>query len=227
MKSWIPNGITLGNLILGCWAILFLPENPIYSIYCVIGAAILDFFDGFAARLLHVSSPLGGQLDSLADVVSFGVVPSLWAYHLLPHEGILQVLPFIIAAGAAYRLARFNLDPNNNSGHFKGLPVPSNALIWMGVAGFSYSSYVEIPTIATVALVFITTFLMVSTTPLLSLKFKGLGWKGQEIIWILLLSSLTILVISLIVFKSFYLGIIGVMAMYLILSLSYYKKISS
>jgi CDP-diacylglycerol--serine O-phosphatidyltransferase len=137
------------------------------------------------------------------------------------------VLPFIIAAGAAYRLARFNLDPNNNSGHFKGLPVPSNAMIWMGVVGFSYSSYVEIPTIATVALVFITTFLMVSTTPLLSLKFKGLGWKGQEIIWILLLSSLTILVISLIVFKSFYLGIIGVMAMYLILSLSYYKKISS
>ena len=95
MKSWIPNGITLGNLILGCWAILFLPDYPLLSIYCVIGAAILDFFDGFAARLLHVSSPLGGQLDSLADVVSFGVVPSIWAYHLLPHSGINSFLPLI------------------------------------------------------------------------------------------------------------------------------------
>ncbi len=227
MKSWIPNSITLGNLILGCWAILFLPENPIYSIYCVIGAAVLDFFDGFTARLLKVSSPLGGQLDSLADVVSFGVVPSLWAYHLLPHQGVLQILPFIIAAGAAYRLARFNLDPNNNSGHFKGLPVPSNAMIWMGVVGFSYNSYVDVPVAITVGIIFITTFLMISTTPLLGLKFKGFKWKNQEIIWILLVSALIILASSILIYKSFYLGIMGVMAMYLILSLSYYKKISS
>ncbi|MEY4331155.1 MAG: CDP-diacylglycerol--serine O-phosphatidyltransferase [Bacteroidota bacterium] len=227
MKSWIPNGITLGNLILGCWAILFLPDYPLLSIYCVIGAAILDFFDGFAARLLHVSSPLGGQLDSLADVVSFGVVPSIWAYHLLPHSGINSFLPFLIAAGAAYRLARFNLDPANSSGHFKGLPVPSNAMIWMGITGLANASYIEIPVPLVYFLIALTTLLMVSTTPLLSLKFKGLGWKGQEIIWILLLSSLLIIGMGYFFFKSIYVGLIGVMAVYLILSLSYYKKISS
>lgn len=227
MKSWIPNGITLGNLILGCWAILFIPVNPIYSIYCVIGAAILDFFDGFAARLLGVSSPLGAQLDSLADVVSFGVVPSLWAYHLLPHSGINSFLPFLIAAGAAYRLARFNLDPANSSGHFKGLPVPSNAMIWMGVVGLANTSYIDIPVSIVYFLIALTTLLMISTTPLLSLKFKGMGWKGQEIIWTLIISSVLILGIAYFFFESIYLGLMGVMAMYLILSLSYYKKISS
>ncbi len=227
MIAWIPNGITLGNLVLGCCAILLVNNNPIASIYCVIAAAILDFFDGFAARLLKVSSPLGGQLDSLADVVSFGVVPSLWAHAMLPHNSWIQYIPFMIAAGAAYRLARFNLDPINTSGHFKGLPVPSNAMIWMGIFGYQMDSFSAFNPLLIIGASIVTTLLMISTTPLLSLKFKGLGWKGQEIIWILLISSFIILGATYFVMDSFFLGILGVMGLYLILSLSYYKKISS
>ncbi|MEY2938400.1 MAG: CDP-diacylglycerol--serine O-phosphatidyltransferase [Bacteroidota bacterium] len=227
MIAWIPNGITLGNLVLGCCAILLVNENPIASIYCVIGAAVLDFFDGFAARLLKVSSPLGAQLDSLADVVSFGVVPSLWAHAMMPQGNWMQYVPFVIAAGGAYRLARFNLDPNNSSGHFKGLPIPSNAIIWMGIFGYQFETFQDLPPMLIVGASILTTLLMISTTPLLSLKFKGLGWKGQEIIWILLTSSLVVLGSAYFLMDSFFLGLLGVMALYLILSLSYYKKISS
>jgi hypothetical protein len=97
----------------------------------------------------------------------------------------------------------------------------------MGIFGYQFETFQDLPPMLIVGASILTTLLMISTTPLLSLKFKGLGWKGQEIIWILLTSSLVVLGSAYFLMDSFFLGLLGVMALYLILSLSYYKKISS
>lgn len=225
MKAWIPNAITMGNLVCGCMAILHVQDDPMLSIAFVMTAAILDFFDGLVARALNVSSALGGQLDSLADVVSFGVVPSLWAYHMLEGHP-LKYLSFLIAVGAAYRLGRFNLDTSKVE-HFKGLAVPANAIVWVSILGYSWNEVVTIPANVVLTLVFITSLLMVSTLPLLNLKFKGLVWKGQEMRWILILAAaLTLLTCELLDLSIFACAMV-VTIEYIVLSLAHYKKISS
>src|ERR1700709_2095734 len=150
----IPNIITLLNLFFGCLAIVFLLENCIvtgenadgqflmlpqkiwYASLFIGIAAVVDFFDGFVARLFKASSEMGKQLDSLADVVSFGVAPGMIIYQLLRislakgedglDSSILWLMPaFILPCAAAYRLARFNIDTSTPSTHFRGVPVPA------------------------------------------------------------------------------------------------------
>ncbi len=225
MKSWIPNAITMGNLVCGCMAILHVQDDPMLSIGWVLTAAILDFFDGLVARALHVSSALGGQLDSLADVVSFGVVPAIWAYHLLENHP-LQNLCFIIAIGAAYRLGRFNLDTSKVE-HFKGLAVPANAMVWLAIFGYSWEEMHPFPQYILLVFVAITTLLMVSTLPLLNLKFKSLVWKGQEMRWILILSAALTLLTCELLDLSIFVSTMIITVEYLLLSLAHYKKISS
>ena len=140
MKKHIPNTITCCNLISGCiatyWA--FQGEFDMALTFIVIGA-VFDFFDGMSARLLHVSSPIGKELDSLADDVTFGVAPSAIIFaelaiidypaYLEPLHPILPYLAFVMAAFSALRLAKFNLDERQSMG-FIGLPTPANALFW-------------------------------------------------------------------------------------------------
>src|SRR5665213_2717498 len=159
MKNQIPNIFTLLNLFFGCMAIVFalqtnslniyvndqfnssfnIPEKLTWSAACIIIAALIDFLDGFIARLLHATSPMGKQLDSLSDVVSFGVAPGVIIYQLLRfsfarEENGLDVsigwlLPaFILSCSAAYRLAKFNLDESQQF-YFKGVPVPAVGLL--------------------------------------------------------------------------------------------------
>jgi CDP-diacylglycerol---serine O-phosphatidyltransferase len=234
MRIWIPNSITLGNLLMGCLAIV-LSTSPITNhlelgMTCVVIAAIFDFFDGLVARALKVSSDLGAQLDSLADVVSFGVVPAIWASSLLPQDEWWRFIPFIMALGAAYRLARFNLDTNAME-HFKGLPVPASAMIWVAIIGLHLNlvqtNGTGLSTTVLYSLSFITTALMVSTLPLLNLKFKGLVWKGQEVKWLLILSIIAVFTAVPLLGYSMFLAILISIAIYLILSISHYKKFSS
>jgi CDP-diacylglycerol---serine O-phosphatidyltransferase len=145
IKRNIPNAITCGNLVCGVLGVIFLFSNhEIWAAYCIFGAAILDFFDGFAARLLRVSSAIGKDLDSLADAVTFGVLPALILYKLLqvstfafyPKDDLLKTyLPYIalsIAVFSVIRLAKFNNDTRQNE-HFIGVPTPANGMLVAGI----------------------------------------------------------------------------------------------
>ena len=140
MKKHIPNTITCCNLISGCVATVFaLFGIPEMALLFIILGAVFDFFDGMTARVLGVSSPIGKELDSLADDVTFGVAPAsilFWFLGIIDYpeflEGWRNVIPFlayIIAAFSALRLAKFNLDTRQTTS-FIGLPTPANALFW-------------------------------------------------------------------------------------------------
>ncbi len=206
MKRHIPNAITSLNLFCGCISIHQMSQGNIaMAAGFILLAAFLDFFDGMAARMLGVSSEIGKQLDSLADVVSFGVAPSFIAFYLLYgslENRFLAYLAFIIAIYSALRLAKFNID-DRQSDSFIGLPTPANALFWVGIALSYWQSWnVEYGKWAAelwvdlsgesfflFAGVFVLSYALVSELPLLSLKFKQFGWKGNEYRYILILIS--------------------------------------
>ena len=217
MKKHIPNMITCLNLISGCIATYFAFQSD-YSmalLFIVIGA-MFDFFDGMTARLLHVSSPIGKELDSLADDITFGFAPSaivfsfLCSFHI--HLPFIPFLAFIMAAFSALRLAKFNLDERQALG-FIGLPTPANALFWgsliVGLESYPYFEGMEwIILVGT----FISCWLLVAEIPMFALKFKTWGWKGNEIKYIFLLTCIPLLLLLRVS------GLAAIIAWYVILS---------
>ena len=220
MKKHIPNTITCCNLISGCiatyWALC--GHYDVALLFIVIGA-VFDFFDGMTARLLHVSSPIGKELDSLADDITFGFAPSAMLFdYLNTFNGLLSFrwlgyLAFVMAAFSALRLAKFNLDERQALG-FIGLPTPANALFWGAlivgagdvISTIPYASWIVLAGIG------ISCYLLVSEIPMFALKFKTWGWKGNEVKYVFVLSCVPILVL---------LGISGlavVIAWYVLLS---------
>ncbi len=220
IKRQIPNLITLGNLLCGVLATIAAANGGIAeaAIFICLGI-FLDFFDGMAARLLNVASPLGKELDSLADVVTSGVAPGVILFVLLsggdPLLGFFSPLAFLMPLFAAYRLAKFNLD-TRQSHSFLGLPVPSNALIWVGIALYvapidacccelckaeglcdGWNPVVESNIFLTAILVvsLITNVLMVSEMPMFSLKvnFNEMGWKTNSVQYIFLIGCAVII----------------------------------
>lgn len=207
IKKHIPNTITCCNLISGCVAIAYaFSGNVELSFTWIIIGAVFDFFDGMSARLLNVSSPIGKELDSLADVVTFGVAPSTILFSELsvmsypailePLRSILPFTAYIMAAFSALRLAKFNLDERQALG-FIGLPTPANALFW-GSLIIGAGKWLE----ATPFMVFfllggilISSWLMVSEIPMFALKFKEWGWKGNQVKYIFLLTCIPLLAI--------------------------------
>ncbi len=207
IKKHIPNTITCCNLVSGCVAIAYAFSGNIdLSFTWIIIGAVFDFFDGMSARLLNVSSPIGKELDSLADVVTFGVAPSTILFSelsVMSYPAILEplrpILPFtayIMAAFSALRLAKFNLDERQALG-FIGLPTPANALFW-GSLIIGAGKWLE----ATPFMVFfllggilISSWLMVSEIPMFALKFKEWGWKGNQVKYIFLLTCIPLLAI--------------------------------
>lgn len=207
IKKHIPNTITCCNLVSGCVAIAYAFSGNIeLSFTWIIIGAVFDFFDGMSARLLNVSSPIGKELDSLADVVTFGVAPStilfselsVMSYPALlePLRPILPFTAYIMAAFSALRLAKFNLDERQALG-FIGLPTPANALFW-GSLIIGAGKWLE----ATPFMVFfllggilISSWLMVSEIPMFALKFKEWGWKGNQVKYIFLLTCIPLLAI--------------------------------
>jgi CDP-diacylglycerol--serine O-phosphatidyltransferase len=136
IKKHIPNFITTLNLFSGCVAVYLAFEGNYQGAFvAILLSAVFDFFDGFAARLLKAYSPMGKELDSLADVVSFGVAPGAMVFSLLATAGMNEWLPFIgflIPVFSGLRLAKFNIDDRQTSS-FIGLPVPANAIFWAGL----------------------------------------------------------------------------------------------
>jgi CDP-diacylglycerol--serine O-phosphatidyltransferase len=180
LKAQFPNFITLLNLLSGVLGILWVLEGQLlYGAYFVILSAGFDFLDGFAARLLKVQSDMGKELDSLADVVSFGVLPGILLYSLTKTQTDSQFLPYltlIVPMLSAYRLAKFNLD-TRQSDRFIGLPTPANALLLSTLPHLvahwpELAPWVTSP-IALVVIAWIASILLVSELPLIALKFKN------------------------------------------------------
>ena len=204
MKKHIPNIITCLNLISGCFAIVSALQGDYETAFAwIIAGAVFDFFDGMSARLLGVSSPIGKELDSLADVVSFGIAPSVLCLHILGTHAVpfswFPLLAFIMAAFSALRLAKFNIDERQTLS-FIGLPTPANAIFWIGLTYLN-----EIPAVhqalgGTVyfLIMLICSFLLICELPMFSLKLKpGHNSFGEnKARYILIASSVIILLVS-------------------------------
>ncbi len=198
MIRHIPNFLTCCNLLCGCIGIVFVLQGNLESAaYFVWIACLFDFFDGFAARLLKVSSPIGRELDSLADIVSFGVLPAMVIFSMLRMTNAHEYLPYIafsIAVFSAVRLAIFNID-ETQSDSFRGLPTPANALFITAlpllIGNIAIALYE--PWILC-SITIISSYLLVSGIPLFALKFKNFGFKGNEVRYIFLALSLVLLI---------------------------------
>jgi len=251
----IPNIFTLLNLIFGCCAIVFalqtdaiiinqgsdfstsfsMPERLYDASICIAIAAVIDFLDGFVARLLKASSEMGKQLDSLSDVVSFGVAPAVILFQFLRLAYMQQqngldihiawLLPaFLFAAAGAYRLARFNIDTTQAFG-FKGVPIPAAGLVVASLPMIAFYNYFDgaINTLLfnkwfLYVLIGILSALMVSTLPLMALKFKDFTVKNNMPKIILLF----IAIVATLLFK--WLAVPLVFLAYIIVSLIFKNK---
>ncbi|MBD5353613.1 MAG: CDP-diacylglycerol--serine O-phosphatidyltransferase [Bacteroides sp.] len=187
LTSFIPNTITCLNLLSGCVAVFFafnldieigsLPAMTWAFIF--IGAAsVFDFCDGFSARLLHAYSPLGKELDSLSDLVSFGLAPAFLVMNVMRTYGAplwVSASALLIAVMGALRLAKFNVDTRQTTS-FIGLPIPANAIFWIGTLAW-IDSHAYPGNIAMVILILAVSLLMVSELKMFSLKFANLSWR--------------------------------------------------
>lgn len=210
MKKHLPNAITLLNLFFGCCALACIFYGQFTAAFWWIFAAVMaDYADGMAARLLGVQSPLGKELDSLADMVSFGVVPGaiyymLLAKHFYPAGApglIYQATPgFLVAVFSGLRLAKFNLDTRQATG-FIGLPTPSSTIFTAGLMLiYAYDSFGLQPLVSAPAFLYACvlaiSYLLVSEVPMFSLKFKSFSWKGNEIRFIFGFVALVLLFLT-------------------------------
>jgi len=227
MKKHIPNTITCCNLISGCIATYFAFQGDfLMALLFIIIGAVFDFFDGMSARLLGVSSPIGKELDSLADDITFGFAPSAIVFGFLNSQLAtdncqlstvncqpIPFLAFIMAAFSALRLAKFNLDERQALG-FIGLPTPANALFWGSLIVGLQQHDITFCGLEWVILAgtFISSYLLIAEIPMFALKFKHWGWKGNEIKYIFVLSCIPLLL---------FLGVSGfaaIIAWYVVLS---------
>ena len=201
-----PNALTCCNLISGCIAVKFALEgNPRLAFLFIIIGAVFDFFDGFAARKLKVSSPIGKELDSLADVITFGLAPSAMVFDMLrisavPESmlGAAEIYPytaFVMAAFSALRLAKFNLDSRQTTS-FIGLPTPANALFWGSAACSVNAALLASPAAvyAIIFMVFATSALLVSEIPMFALKFMNFTFKDNKVRYVFLVVSLAFII---------------------------------
>jgi CDP-diacylglycerol--serine O-phosphatidyltransferase len=231
IQKHIPNAITLMNLFCGCIAVVFALNNDFeMAFYWVSLGIFLDFFDGFFARLFQVSSPLGLQLDSLADMVTSGVVPGIVMYQLMgssssfPQWGWSMepwpFLGFLITLGSCYRLANFNIDTRQTDS-FIGLPTPANALFILSLPlVLQHSDSMLVLELLTnpwvlVLITLLSVYMLNAEIPLFSLKIKKFSWKGNALQIGFLISSLLLLVF----FQ--YAGIPLVIVFYVLLSVGH------
>ncbi len=217
IKAHIANFVTSLNLLCGCIAIYYLYHNEfMIGVYLILAAAVFDFADGFVARLLHVKSEMGKQLDSLADVVSFGVAPGVVMFQLLTLSlkvwdfnlpSYTPFIAFIIPIFSALRLAKFNIDERQTD-HFIGLPTPANALVifsFLPMASRQFESplfpwgdfmyhLVTHPAVLIAATLSLS-YLLVSNLPLFAMKFKSFRWNDNKIRYIFIFIALVLILL--------------------------------
>ena len=203
----VPNMLTLANLLAGCAAIIFTLEYHAYetAFWLIIAAAVFDFLDGFAARLLKQTSPLGVQLDSLADDVTFGLAPAIVMYDLYIHSasyyglnpevmGWLKYGVLIIAAFSVLRLAKFNIDTTQST-EFEGLPTPANALLLTSLALLAERGAVVLHQEIILVIAIAVSLLLISPIRMFALKFKGFGIKGNELRYGFIVAALALIIL--------------------------------
>jgi len=180
----LPNALTSANLICGCLGIIAVFSYPVEAAYFVWASCFFDFLDGFVARLLKVSSPIGKQLDSLADVVSFGVLPAMAMFRWIDYNADTGWMPYVallIVVFSALRLAKFNIDENQTDS-FIGVPTPANALFITALVFLPESIRTLIftgPVLVGITVVF--SLMLVAPIKLFALKFKNFRWSGNEV----------------------------------------------
>lgn len=199
LSSYIPNIITCCNLTAGSLAVIMALRGTFEqaAIFILI-AAVCDFLDGLSARLLHAYSDMGKELDSLSDLISFGLAPGLMVYallndYLLLPYGNLEYLAYIallIPVAGGIRLAKFNVD-NRQTTSFIGLPIPANALFWIGVC---FADTRDWHPVIILALIVLFSYLMVSNLPMFSLKVSNLSWSNNKLRYILIITSLGLII---------------------------------
>lgn len=232
-KQHIPNAITCGNLVSGCLSILFLTQGmPVKAAIMIFVAGFFDFFDGFAARLLHAKSPIGADLDSLSDVVSFGVAPGFILCYLmdrafdLPALELLDIdvmpcLAFVLPVFAAIRLAKFNNDDTQTTS-FRGIPAPGMALfiasLPLALSQVGHLTDGSMGYWACLGIALIFSFMMVCRLRFFSFKMKSAKWKGNEVRWIFLIVA----VVSFVIFR--WLALPFVMILYVLLSIFFAER---
>jgi len=242
IKRHIPNLLTLSNLFCGILAVKVGFEGGFYlAAGLIILGAIFDFLDGFVARLLNVSNAIGKELDSLADMVTFGVAPGVLMFSLLSlilnptdlpfysdfentsfFNVLIPYLAFIIPLASAIRLAKFNID-ENQSDKFIGLPTPANSLFFMAfpliyIEYYNNSLSVELLVAIILVFTFLFSWLLNSSIELLALKFKSFGWKNNETRFVFIGLSIIILIVSFLM-QIIYLSIPIIILLYLAISI--------
>jgi CDP-diacylglycerol--serine O-phosphatidyltransferase len=194
MKKHIPNALTLANLLAGCVAVVcILYQHYAAAVLLLLAGGVADFADGFVARMLNVQSAIGRELDSLADMVSFGLAPGVILYMMLQSgsgaeatEIYLPGLPaFLLTGASALRLAKFNID-SRQTDQFLGLPTPAATLLVVGLLLWHqhdlWGSRIWLSQPASLyVLVAVLSYLLLSELPMFSFKFKKAGWQGNEI----------------------------------------------
>lgn len=202
----LPNILTLANLMAGVLAIVATLNYHDYetALWLIVAAAIFDFFDGFVARLLHQQSPLGVQLDSLADDVTFGVAPALVMFDLyrgaearwVDNEVVMQWLGLVvllIAAFSVLRLAKFNIDTTQST-EFEGLPTPANALFIISLALLTEQGHLLLYKEIILAVALLSCYLLISPIRMFALKFKGFGIKDNALRYGFILVALVVII---------------------------------
>lgn len=178
----LPNLITCLNLATGCFGIYYtLVAGEPKAIYFVLAGAFFDLMDGLTARLLNVNSEIGKQLDSLADLVTFGLLPSFYLLTLLKNETPLFWIAILVAVFSAIRLAIFNLD-ESQANSFKGLPTPANAIMLTSIAFIPFTLGAN----TLIVITLLSCMLLVSNIRMIALKFNSYGWQSNEYKWILI-----------------------------------------
>lgn len=233
LKQHIPNAITCGNLVSGCLSILFLTEDmPIKAALMIFVAGLFDYLDGFSARLLKVHSPIGADLDSLCDVVSFGVAPGFIMCWLMDRAAdlpsltllgidVLPCLAFMLPVFSAIRLARFNIDDTQTTS-FRGIPAPGMAIfiaslpLALGQAGHLTDGALSYWACLGITIIF--SLMMVCNLRFFSFKIKSAKWKGNEIRWIFVI----IAVVSFAIFR--FLALPFIMIVYVLMSIFFAEK---
>ena len=226
----IPNTVTCCNLFSGCIAVVMAYRGDYTAAlgFIVLGA-VFDFFDGMLARALQAYSPLGKELDSLADDVTFGVAPAMIVFSLFKEvrvpdffstwEEFFPYTAFFIAVFSALRLAKFNIDTRQTSS-FIGVPTPANALFWgslvVGAHDFLVSD--SFNALYLLALVLLTSWLLVAEIPMFSLKFKNLSWRDNKVQFIFLLGCIPLILFLQVA------GLAAVIIWYALLSLVTQRK---
>ena len=220
----VPNLLTLCNLLCGAGAaVSALVWGDLQSAFLlIIASAVFDFFDGFAARLLNQYSAIGVQLDSLADMISFGFAPAAVMMSLFTKSGswlewsdwmvkVGYFVPLIMTAFSALRLAKFNIDDTQHT-EFEGLPTPANALLCMSLGMLAEMGLVAIPREVIIALSIVMSVLLICPVRMFSLKFEGFGWKANKLRYIALMLSVVIIAVN------YRYAVTAIMALYILIS---------